>query len=68
MDERLSPLFRRERPCWAWCSSATEQIVDGLLDFSPYPKRPEVLGALRLSAAKRDDAAAFQSAFSKFDQ
>ena len=45
-----------------------EQIVDSLLDFSPYAKRPEVLRALRLSAAKRDDAAAFQSAFSKFDQ
>ena len=45
-----------------------EQIVDGLLDFSPYAKRPAVFHALRSSAAKRDDAEAFQSAFSKFEQ
>ena len=45
-----------------------EQIVDGLLDFSPYAKRPAVLRALRASAAQRDDAEAFRSAFSKFEQ
>ena len=59
MDRALSVLIEYGSP---------EQVVDSLLDFSPYAKRPAVLRALRLSAAKRDDAQAFQSAFSKFEQ
>ena len=59
MDRALSVLIEYGSP---------EQVVDSLLDFSPYAKRPAVLRALRLSAARRDDAQAFQSAFSKFEQ
>ena len=59
MDRALSVLVEHGSP---------EEVVDSLLDFSPYAKRPAVLRALRLSAAKRDDAQAFQSAFSKFEQ
>ena len=59
MDRALSVLIEYGSP---------DQVVDNLLDFSPYAKRPAVLRALRLSAAKRDDAQAFQSAFSKFEQ
>ena len=59
MDRALSVLIEYGSP---------EQVVDSLLDFSPYAKRPAVLRALRLSAATRDDAQAFQSAFSKFEQ
>ena len=50
MDNVLNVLSENGRP---------EQIVDGLLAFSPYAKRPAVLHALRLSVAKRDDANLF---------
>ena len=59
MDRALRVLLDQGSP---------EQVVACLLDFSPYAKRPVVLRALRSSAAKRDDAEAFQSAFSKFEQ
>ena len=44
------------------------EVVDGLLDFSPYGKRPDVLRALRTAATKRDDAGAFQKVLSAFEQ
>ena len=59
MDRALSVLVEQGSPA---------QVVESLLDFSPYAKRPAVLRALRSSAAKRDDAEAFQSAFSRCKQ
>ena len=59
MDRALGVLIEQGSP---------EQVVDNLLDFSPYAKRPAVLRALRSSTANRDDAQAFQSALSKFEQ
>ena len=45
-----------------------EEVVDCLLDFSPYAKRPAVLQALRLAVAKRSDAEDFESFLSKFER
>ena len=49
-------------------NGSPQEIVDCLLDFSPYAKRPDFLRALRTAATKRDDAEAFQSVLSEFEQ
>ncbi|WP_114991288.1 hypothetical protein [Synechococcus sp. UW179A] len=59
MDRALKVLVTNGSP---------EEVVDCLLDFSPYAKRPDVLRALRTAATKRDDAEAFQSILSEFEQ
>ena len=45
-----------------------EAVVDCLLDFSPYAKRPAVLRALRSAVAKRHDSADFRDFLSKYDR
>ena len=59
MDTALKVLVQHGSP---------EEVVDCLLDFSPYAKRPYVLQALRLAVAKRDDAEVFQPILSEFDR
>ena len=45
-----------------------EEIVESLLDFSPYAKRPAVLSALRSVVAQRPDAEKFQSCFPQIER
>ena len=59
MDTALKVLVQQGSP---------DEVVDCLLDFSPYAKRPGVLQALRLAVAKRDDAEVFQPILSEFDR
>ena len=48
--------------------ASPEEIVESLLDFSPYAKRPAVLSALRSVVVQRTDAEAFQSCLSQLEQ
>ena len=59
MDRALKVLVEQGSP---------EDVVTCLLDFSPYAKRPDVLRALCIAATKRDDAEAFRSVLSEFEQ
>ena len=59
MDTALKVLVKYGSP---------EEVVDCLLDFSPYANRPVVLQSLRLAVAMRDDSDAFQPALSKFER
>ena len=47
--------------------ASPEEIVESLLDFSPYAKRPAVLSALRSVVVQRTDAEAFQSCLSQLE-
>jgi hypothetical protein len=58
MDGALQILAARGRP---------EDVVDCLLGYSPYAKRPQVLRALRTAVAKREDADSFHSFLPNLD-
>ena len=59
MDRALKVLTENGSP---------EAVVDCLLDFSPYAKRPAVLRALRSAVAKRLDATLFEDFLLKFER